>query len=54
MFKTLYISTSKFIERVAGYLEMGFNPFASQGPAAATAEGVPTAEKSEGEEEIMD
>ena len=26
-FKQLYIIISKFIERIAGYLEIGFNPF---------------------------
>ena len=26
-FNTLYMDTSKFIEEIAGYLEMGFNPF---------------------------
>lgn len=27
-FKTLYKHTSNFVEGLAGYLEMGFNPFA--------------------------
>ena len=27
-FKELYENTSKYIEHIAGYLEMGFNPFA--------------------------
>ena len=27
-FKTLYTNISKFIEGLAGYLEVGFNPFA--------------------------
>ena len=26
-FKQLYINISKYIERIAGYLEIGFNPF---------------------------
>ena len=26
-FKELYSNISKFIERIAGYLDMGFNPF---------------------------
>ena len=26
-FKELHLSISKYIERIAGYLEMGFNPF---------------------------
>ena len=29
-FKELYSKTSKYIERIAGYLEIGFNPFAGQ------------------------
>ena len=29
-FKTLYTNTSKLIEGIAGYLEIGFNPFAAQ------------------------
>ena len=28
-FKTLYTNTSIFIEGLAGYLEMGFNPFST-------------------------
>ena len=27
-FKDLHTNTSKYTERIAGYLEMGFNPFA--------------------------
>ena len=27
-FKELHKNTSKYIEHIAGYLEMGFNPFA--------------------------
>ena len=30
-FKELYSSVSKFIERIAGYLEIGFNPFTAAG-----------------------
>lgn len=26
-FKELYLNTSKYIERIAGYLDLGFNPF---------------------------
>ena len=26
-FKELYSNTSKYIERIAGYLDLGFNPF---------------------------
>lgn len=29
-FKELYMITSKHIERIAGYLEMGFNPFVGE------------------------
>ena len=28
-FKEIYSNISKYIERMAGYLEMGFNPFAA-------------------------
>ena len=30
-FKELHKKTSKYIERIAGYLEMGFNPFTGMG-----------------------
>ena len=30
-FKELYMNTSQYIERIAGYLEMGYNPFAGIG-----------------------
>ena len=30
-FKELHVITSKYIERIAGYLEMGFNPFTGMG-----------------------
>ena len=30
-FKELYSNISKFIERIAGYLDMGFNPFTGRG-----------------------
>ena len=30
-FKELYSNISKFIERIAGYLDMGFNPFTGGG-----------------------
>ena len=29
-FKTLYTNASKIIEGIAGYLEMGFNPFTAK------------------------
>ena len=29
-FNTLYMDTSRFIERIAGYLEIGFNPFSAE------------------------
>ena len=28
-FKELYTSLSKYIERIAGYLELGYNPFST-------------------------
>ena len=37
-FKEIYSNISKYIERMAGYLEMGFNPFAA-GERANTAVG---------------
>ena len=42
-FKELCSSVSKFIERIAGYLEIGFNPFT----AAVIGEGEGEEEKSE-------
>ena len=30
-FNEMYTNTSKYIEHIAGYLEMGFNPFAVEG-----------------------
>ena len=33
-FKELYSTVSKYIERVAGYLDMGFNPFSGREGAA--------------------
>ena len=30
-FKEIYYRLSKFIERIAGYLEIGFNPFTGRG-----------------------
>ena len=51
-FKTLYTDTSKFIEGIAGYLEMGFNPFTAGGESATgTGEEESTPERSENEEE---
>ena len=44
-FKELYSSVSKFIERIAGYLEIGFNPFT----AAITGEGEGLYEEEKGE-----
>ena len=32
-FKTLYKNTSKFVEGLAGYLEIGFNPFEAGTPS---------------------
>ena len=34
-FKELHINTSKYIERIAGYLELGFNPFLGEGFSVA-------------------
>ena len=36
-FKELYTNTNKYIERIAGYLEMGFNPFAGDGERVKSA-----------------
>ena len=38
-FKEIYSSVSKFIERVAGYLEIGFNPFTGGGAVEGGGEG---------------
>ena len=48
-FKTLYTNTSKLIEGIAGYLEIGFNPFA----AAGEGEEEPATERNENREEGM-
>ena len=37
-FKELYTNISKYIERVAGYLEMGFNPFGGSKMVKSTVE----------------
>ena len=37
-FKTLYTDTSKLIEGIAGYLEIGFNPFTAGGEEESTNE----------------
>ena len=37
-FKTLYTDTSKLIEGIAGYLEIGFNPFTAGDTATAAGE----------------
>ena len=36
-FKELYTNANKCIERIAGYLEMGFNPFAGDGECVISA-----------------
>ena len=36
-FKELYTNTNKYIERIAGYLELGFNPFARDGEGVKSA-----------------
>ena len=46
-FKEIYSSVSKFIERIAGYLEIGFNPFTGGGAVEGGGEG----EEGEGEGE---
>ena len=51
-FKTLYTNTSKFIEGLAGYLEVGFNPFAAQ-TATEPGDEEATNERSEDEEEVQ-
>ena len=48
-FKTLYTNTSKFIEGIAGYLEIGFNPFAAQA-VMGEGEKEPATEKEDKEE----
>ena len=48
-FKTLYRNTSKFIEGLAGYLEVGFNPFVAQ-TATEPGDEETTNERSEDEE----
>ena len=45
-FKEIYSSVSKFIERIAGYLEIGFNPFTGGGA------GEGGEEEGEGEDKI--
>ena len=36
-FKELCTNTNKYIERIAGYLEMGFNPFVGDGERVESA-----------------
>ena len=36
-FKELCTNSNKYIERIAGYLEMGFNPFAGDGERVKSA-----------------
>ena len=36
-FKELCTNSNKYIERIAGYLEMGFNPFAGDGEKVKSA-----------------
>ena len=49
-FKEIYSSVSKFIEHVAGYLEIGFNPFTAGGAVEGGGEG--EEEEGEGEDKI--
>ena len=37
-FKELHANTSKYTERIAGYLEMGFNPFTGANRVKSTVE----------------
>ena len=46
-FKELYIQIIKYIEGIAGYLEMGFNPFSAE-------EGIENAPRDIGEEKERD
>ena len=49
-FKTLYTDTSKLIEGIAGYLEIGFNPFTAGDTAIAAREEESTNERSDRED----
>ena len=40
-FKDLYTNTSQYIEHIAGYLDLGFNPFAAAKRAKSVAEEKP-------------
>ena len=46
-FKEIYSNISKYIERMAGYLEMGFNPFAAGEGVKAAVGGEKEKEKKE-------
>ena len=45
-FKELHLNLNQYIEHIAGYLEMGFNPFAT--------EEVPKSEKGENKEDNVE
>ena len=46
-FKQLYKNTSIYIERIAGYLELGFNPFAGVGDVSRVEDKQTEEEKGE-------
>ena len=51
-FKELYSNISKYIERVAGYLDIGFNPFTAGGGGGEEGEGEEEADINEEEEDM--
>ena len=51
-FKELYSNISKYIERVAGYLDIAFNPFTAGGEGGEEGEGEEEADIKEEEEDV--
>ena len=51
-FKEICCSVSKFIERIAGYLEIGFNPFTGGGAVEGGGEEEGENEEGEGKDKI--
>ena len=52
-FKELYSSISKYIEHIAGYLDMGFNPFSGgEGPGQKSCDDGTCSEGGETENEV--
>ena len=47
-FSELYANTTKYIERIAGYLDLGFNPFPGVGSGETNAEDDPKDKEEEG------